>query len=90
MNRATAMGIFVTLEERRYLVPEITTRYPVFNVRLDAMTNRESDERAFRLFVRIDDGVPDDQGEHYLRVVCDLAKKNELMMTLENNGVELA
>ena len=89
MDQQTALRVFNDLEEIRYNLDGMTDAFPVFNVRLDAMTARESDKRSFRLFVRMDDSVPDDNKEDNLRAILDLAKEHGLTPLIENGGIEL-
>jgi len=88
MDRTTALRVFDALEEATYEVEGMTTEFPTFNVRLDALTGQD-DERCFRLFTRIDPTAPEASAEDNLRFILDLAKEYELTPTLDNAGVEL-
>lgn len=91
MDLTTALRVFKSLEEPRYQLPEITVDFPVFHVRLDAIADAESEERSFRIFVRLDKGlVRTFVAEDHLRAILDVAVENGVTPTIENNGIELA
>jgi hypothetical protein len=90
MDRQTATSVFMSLEEPR-LHDDANSREwnpPIFDVRLDAGTDREGN-RTYRVRVIPGDAQLENM-EDMWRFVLDEAKRFELAVDIQNHGMELA
>jgi hypothetical protein len=88
MTRETALALFDEIEKTRFEYGDIMA--PHFNVRLDAGTDGDTDERFYKLFVRLDRHAPAEERTEHLRWLTEEAERQGVTATLENAGMELA
>lgn len=87
MDLKVALSVFKQLEAKRIDGHDPEWKPPMFDVRLDAGSDRD-DERTFR--VRVSAGTLFAAGEvEPLRFLLDLASENDLTVEVQNAGFEL-
>lgn len=98
MDLQTARAVFEQLESARFNEdgrfnddlenPESEWNPPTFDVRLDAVTGRENDEREFRIRVTPGGSTGGLDGDDWLAVL-NLASEHELRVDVQNAGLDL-
>ena len=86
MELATAVRVFTDLEKPRYEYEDAL--YPRYDVRFDANSDGE-EARYYRLFIRHTAGVASEEAEQDWRYVLDLAQEHNLVVCIEDSGIEL-
>lgn len=88
MNRTQAMTLFNALEERRGLDSDADFQPPTYDVRLDAISTVDDNERRFRIRVTAGRGTGGIYADHW-RFVLDQAD-GDVDVDIQNSGIELS
>lgn len=86
MNLETALAVFRALEAYRYNTDEAVENSPIFDVRLDAGTDRD-ETRTYR--VRVSTGPIDDVSGETWQFVLDVCILHDLTTRLANSAIEI-